>query len=558
MLNPNILLLKEGTDDSQGKGQIISNINACQSVVDVIRTTLGPRGMDKLIHTERKVTISNDGATLISLLDIVHPAARTLVDIAKSQDNEVGDGTTSVVLLAGELMREAKTFIKEGMHSQVIIKGFRRAMNEAVQRIKEISVKLKDKDEEEKRDMLKKWAMTSLNSKLINSYKEFFGEMVVTAVSKLDEDLDMKMIGIKKVTGGSITDSQLIEGVAFKKTFSYAGFEQQKKKFDNPKICLLNLELELKSEKENAEIRIENPDDYQAIVDAEWRIIYEKLENIVESGANVVLSKLPIGDLATQYFADRGLFCAGRVPIEDLKRVAAATGGVIQTTVNGLKPDVLGSCELFEEKQVGSERFNFFTGCQNTRTVTLLLRGGAEQFIEEAARSLNDAIMIVRRAIKAYAVVAGGGAIEMELSRHLRKFLRTISGKEQLVINSYSKALEVIPRTLADNSGLDSTEIVNKLRQKHSVGKIEDGMWYGVDVLNEKVGDCFNQFIWEPEAVRINVLVAATEAACIILSVDETVRNPSSEQDQNEARRMAALKGKQPQMGRGIRGKGGR
>lgn len=199
-----------------------------------------------------------------------------------------------------------------------------------------------------------------------------------------------------------------------------------------------------------------------------------------------------------------------------------------------------------------------FTDCTNTKTVTLILRGGAEQFIEEAARSLNDAIMIVRRAIKAYAVVAGGGAIEMELSRHLRKYLRSISGKEQLVVNAYSKALEVIPRTLADNSGLDSTEIVNKLRQKHSVGQVEEGMWYGVDVLNERVGNCYEQYIWEPEAVRINVLVAATEAACTILSVDETVKNPSSEQDQNEARRMAALQGKQPQMGRGIRGKGGR
>lgn len=554
MLNPNILLLKDGTDNSQGKGQIISNINACLSVVDVIRTTLGPRGMDKLIHTERNVTISNDGATLISLLDIVHPAAKTLVDIARSQDNEVGDGTTSVVLLAGELLKEAKTFIEEGMHSQVIIRGFRKAMSEGVKRIKEISVKLIDKDEEEKKDMLKKCAMTSLNSKLINTYKEFFGDMVVTAVSKLDEDLNKNMIGIKKVTGGSVTDSRLIEGVAFKKTFSYAGFEQQTKKFENPKICILNMELELKSEKENAEIRIENPEDYQAMVDAEWRILYEKLEKIVESGANVVLSKLPIGDLATQYFADRGLFCAGRVNIEDLKRVAAATGGQIQTT----NPEVLGTCGLFEEVQIGGERYNVFTGCEQAKSVTLILRGGAEQFIEEAARSLNDAIMIVRRAIKAYAVVAGGGAIEMELSRHLRKYLRSISGKEQLVVNSYSKALEVIPRTLADNSGLDSTEIVNKLRQKHSVGEVGEGMWYGVDVLNERVGDCFEQFIWEPEQVRVNVLVAATEAACTILSVDETVRNPSSEQDQAEARRMAALQGKQPQMGRGMRGRGGR
>jgi T-complex protein 1 subunit eta len=558
MLNPNILILKEGTDDSQGKGQIVSNINACLSVVDVIRTTLGPRGMDKLIHSERDVTISNDGATLISLLDIVHPAAKTLVDIAKSQDNEVGDGTTSVVLLAGELLKEAKQFIEEGMHSQVIIRGYRDALSKAVARIKEISVKLSDKGDEEKRDMLKKCAMTSLNSKLINTYKDFFGDMVVTAVSHLDADLDKKMIGIKKITGGSVTDSMLIEGVAFKKTFSYAGFEQQKKMFDNPKICILNMELELKSEKENAEIRIENPDDYQGIVDAEWRIIYEKLEKIVESGANVVLSKLPIGDLATQYFADRGLFCAGRVNVDDLKRVAAATGAHIQTTLTGSTDGFLGTCGKFEEVQIGDERYNIFTGCVEAKSVTLILRGGAQQFIEEAARSLNDAIMIVRRAIKAYAVVAGGGAIEMELSRHLREYVKTIKGKEQIVVSGYSKALEVIPRTLSDNSGLDSTEMINKLRQKHSKEDAKEGLWYGVDVLNERVADCFEQFIWEPELVRVNVLVAATEAACTILSVDETVRNPSSEQDQNEARRMAALQGKQPHLGRGMRGRGGR
>ena len=218
----------------------------------------------------------------------------------------------------------------------------------------------------------------------------------------------------------------------------------------------------------------------------------------------------------------------------------------------------MGTCGKFEEVQIGDERYNIFTGCPEAKSVTLLLRGGAQQFIEEAARSLNDAIMIVRRAIKAYAVVAGGGAIEMELSRHLREHVKTVKGKEQIVIGGYSKALEVIPRTLADNSGLDSTQFVNKLRQKHSVGEIEEGMWYGVDVLNERVGDCYEQFIWEPELVRVNVLVAATEAACTILSVDETVKNPSSEQDQNEARRMAALQGKQPQMGRGMRGRGGR
>ena len=228
----------------------------------MVKTTLGPRGMDKLIHTERNVTISNDGATIISLLDIVHPAAKTLVDIAKSQDNTVGDGTTSVVVVAGELLKESKQFIDEGMHSQVLIKGYRRALNECLSRISEISIKIDQKEEEERKDLLKKCAMTSLNSKLINTQREFFADMVVRAVTTLDEDLDKNLIGVKQVTGGSVTESFLVDGVAFKKTFSYAGFEQQPKKFDNPKICLLNLELELKSEKENAEIRIENVKDY--------------------------------------------------------------------------------------------------------------------------------------------------------------------------------------------------------------------------------------------------------------------------------------------------------
>lgn len=305
--------------------------------------------MDKLIHTQRDVTISNDGATIISLLDIIHPAAKTLVDIAKSQDNEVGDGTTSVVLFAGELLKESKQFVEEGIHPSVIIKGYREAMQKCLDRIREVSIKIADNTPEGRREILKKCAQTSLNSKIISKYKEFFSDMVVQAVELLEDDLDKNFIGIKKVTGGSVTDSFLVEGVAFKKTFSYAGFEQQPKKFENPKIALLNVELELKSEKDNAEVRLENPDDFQKVIDAEWRLIYEKLEKIIASGAKVILSRLPIGDLATQYFADRGLFCAGRVPNEDLLRTAKATGGVIQTTVNGLTDDVLGTCGLFEE-----------------------------------------------------------------------------------------------------------------------------------------------------------------------------------------------------------------
>ncbi|XP_052269852.1 T-complex protein 1 subunit eta-like isoform X3 [Dreissena polymorpha] len=527
-MQPQIILLKEGTDSSQGVPQIVSNINACGAIADAVRTTLGPRGMDKLIvDNSGKATISNDGATILKTLDIVHPAARTLVDIAKSQDAEVGDGTTSVVLLAGEFLKQAKPYIEEGVHPQVVIRAFRRAAALAVDKVKELAVQIKKSDPEEQKSMLLKCASTSLSSKLVAHQKEFFSKMVVDAVLMLDELLPLNMIGIKKITGGALEDSRLVDGVAFKKTFSYAGFEMQPKSYSDPKIALLNVELELKAEKENAEIRIDNVTEYQKIVDAEWKILYDKLEKIHLSGAKVVLSKLPIGDVATQYFADRDMFCAGRVVEEDLRRTMKACGGSIQTSVGNLKNNVLGTCQKFEEIQVGGDRYNLFTGCPQAKTCTLLLRGGAEQFIEETERSLHDAIMIVRRAMKNDAVVAGGGAIEMELSKYLRDCSRTIAGKEQLLMGAMAKAFEVIPRQLCENAGFDATNILNKLRQSHAQG----GRWFGVDILNEDIADNYEAFVWEPSVVKINAITAAAEATCLILSVDETIRNPKSSQE---------------------------
>ncbi|KAG7261208.1 hypothetical protein CRUP_006933 [Coryphaenoides rupestris] len=489
MMPTPVILLKEGTDTSQGVPQLVSNINACQVIAEAVRTTLGPRGMDKLMVDSRgKATISNDGATILKLLDVVHPAAKTLVDIARSQDAEVGDGTTSVTLLVAEFLRQLKPYVEEGLHPQTIIRAFRTATVLAVKKINEISVPVKKGDKKEMRELLVKCASTALNSKLIAGQKGFFSQMVVDAVMSLDELLPLKMIGIKK-------DSQLVDGVAFKKTFSYAGFEMQPKRYDNPKIALLNVELELKAEKENAEVRVSN--DYQAIVDAEWNILYDKLEKICKSGAKVVLSKLPIGDVATQYFADRDLFCAGRVQEEDLKRTMMACGGSIQTSVGAMTDDVLG-------------------------------QGGAEQFMEETERSLHDAIMIVAAPSRCNdSVVAGGGAIEMELSKYLRDYSRTIPGKQQLLIGAYAKALEIIPRQLCDNAGFDATNILNKLRAKHAQG----GMWYGVDINNEDIADNYLAFVWEPSIVRINALTAASEAACLILSVDETIKNPRSSMD---------------------------
>jgi T-complex protein 1 subunit eta len=436
-----------------------------------------------------------------------------------------------VVVIANEFMKEAKQYVEEGVHPQMIIRSYRDASRLAIAKLKEWAIDISGKNDADKRDLLIKCAATSLNSKLISHQKDFFAPIVVDAVMSLDNDLSLDMIGIKKVSGGALEDSFLVKGVAFKKTFSYAGFEQQPKSFVDPKVCLLNVELELKSEKENAEIRLTDPDQYQSIVDAEWNIIYEKLDKITATGAQVVLSRLAIGDLATQYFADRNIFCAGRVEDADMRRVARACGAAVQTSIHNLIPEVIGQCGKFEEKQIGDERYNIFSGCPKASTTTIVLRGGAEQFIAETERSIHDSVMIVRRAIKNSKIVPGGGAIEMELSKFLRLHARTIYGKAQLIINSYAKALEVIPRQLSDNAGFDSTDIMNRLRQKHQQPG-DAGRWYGVDVDNEGICDSYEKFVWEPLQVKLSALSAATEACNVILSVDETIKNPQSEQQQ--------------------------
>ncbi|KAK3935130.1 chaperonin Cpn60/TCP-1 family [Diplogelasinospora grovesii] len=524
---PTIIVLKEGTDTSQGKGQIISNINACLAVQATIKSTLGPYGGDLLmVDANGKQTITNDGATVMKLLDIVHPAARILVDIARSQDAEVGDGTTSVVVLAGEILKETKEHVEQGVSSQIIIKGLRRASTMAVNKIKEIAVST---TEGNRRETLSKLAATAMTSKLIKRNTGFFTKMVVDAVLSLDQDdLNEKLIGIKKIPGGSLTESLFINGVAFKKTFSYAGFEQQPKSFKKPKIVCLNVELELKAEKDNAEVRVEQVSEYQAIVDAEWQIIYKKLEAVHATGAKVVLSKLPIGDLATQFFADRDIFCAGRVAADDMERVVQATGATIQSTCSDIKPEHLGTCGSFEERQIGGERFNFFEDCPEAKTCTLVLRGGAEQFIAEVERSLHDAIMIVKRAIRNRTIVGGGGSVEMEVSAYLHRFADYDSTKQQAIIKSFAKALEIIPRQLCDNAGFDATDILNKLRVEHRKGNV----WAGVDFQNEGVADMMERFVWEPALVKINAIQAATEASCLILGVDETIRNEESQAPQ--------------------------
>jgi len=533
MMQPQILVLKEGTEAHQGKQQIVSNINACQAVVEAVRTTLGPRGMDKLVVDQRgEATITNDGATLVKLLDIVHPAAKMLANIARSQDDVVGDGTTSVVLLAGEFLKQSKALIEDGIPPRTIIKAIRKATKVVLDKVKQDAYDLNAGGEEEKARMLMRCAGTSMSSKLIANHTEFFSKMVVDAVNSLDESLPLDMIGIKKVQGGTLAESQLIKGVAFKKTFSYAGFDMQPKKFDNPTVALLNIELEVKSVRENAEIRVSNLDDYQAMVDAEYKVLFDQCKAVKDAGADIVLSKLPIGDVATQWFADEGMVCAGRVTQEDMKRTLAAVGGAVLTTVSDINKKNLGTCQSFEERQVGDERFFVFKGAQETKgeTCTIILRGGAEQYMAESERSLHDAIMVVRRTLKHQKIVAGGGATEMRLSKYLRDHAGSLMGKEQLVFYAIAKAFEVIPRTLCDNAGFDANNILSKLRQKHADKEV-DGSNFGVDIKTENIADNFDACVLEPALVKINAITAASEATCVILSVDQTIKHPKAAQE---------------------------
>lgn len=403
--------------------------------------------------------------------------------------------------------------------------------------------------------------------------------VVVDAVLSLDQDdLNERLIGIKKVTGGALQDTKFVDGVAFKKTFSYAGFEQQPKSFKDPKVVCLNVELELKAEKDNAEVRVEQVSEYQAIVDAEWQIIFNKCEAIYNTGAKVVLSKLPIGDLATQYFADRDIFCAGRVTSADLDRVCLATGASIQSTCSDIQPHHLGTSASFEEVQIGSERYNMLTGCPAAKTCTLILRGGAEQFIAEVERSLHDAIMVVKRSVKNRSIVAGGGAIEMELSAHLHAFAdRNVSHKQQAVIKAFAKALEIIPRQLCDNAGIDAIDVLTRLRVEHGQ---RGNLWAGVDFSSDAgtaslanghststpaaiaaatsgvSTDLLAKHVWEPSLVKINAIQAATEAACVILSVDETIKNEESAAPQAPQRGLPPGAAQRAMRARGGRGRG--
>ncbi|KCZ80535.1 T-complex protein 1, eta subunit, partial [Anncaliia algerae PRA339] len=492
------------TDTREGKPQLLSNIEAWKSVAEYLATTLGPYGSDKMFVSKGNILITNDGATILKRKNFEHPAVKILTSISNNQDKIIGDGTTSVVLLASEFLQKLKSLIKDDFPINEIV--------DCLNKIKEFCLDNIDKLKLEYQDnFLYKVAETALNSKILKYHKEHFGRIVVDGIKEIE---DMHLLGIKKVSGGNIKESCLVEGIAFEKCFTYAGYEQQPKCINNPKIACLNVELEWKSEKENAELKINSVEEYEKFLDAEWKIINDKLDFIIKSGAKVVLSKLPIGDYTTQYFAKHDIFCAGRVDEDDLKRISTFAKAPITSNVAYLK---VGECDLFEELQVGKSRFNFFKSASK-KANTIILRGPCETILDELERSINDSLMVVRNVLKTKEVLCGGGSVEMQLSAMIRKEGNECQGKGFLVYTCIAQAFEVIPFVLAQNFGIDGISALQLLRKRHNLNEF----WYGID--SEKIiGDMREKYIYEPVEVKRNIIGTSFAAVIALIQIDMTI-----------------------------------
>lgn len=483
-------------DSRQGTQQIIANIEVCEGISTILSTTLGPYGLDKLFYG-KTMLLTNDGATILQNLPLTHPVARMIVSLSKSQDKEVGDGTTSVVILTAEILSNFKKLLEEGFSIDKIRRTLQDARIACVAELENLKIEFSQ-------EALLRLACTCLNSKILRNYKNHFATMLVEGLSYEDD------LNIEKIPGGSLNDSILVNGIAFEKTFTYAGYEQQPKKIINPKICCLNVELEWRSERDNAEMRIESVEEYQKVVDAEWCLIKDKLDDIVESGANVVLSSLPIGDFATQYFASKGIFSAGRV-----KGLDAITKSFKGRITNSTKMINLATCDLFEERQLGNARYNYFEG-KNALSHTLILRGPGKEILDEVERSVHDAICVIRVAMSHKSILCGGGSVEMQLSKLCRSLAFSKGGDQLFVYRQISKAFEKIPFQLATNFGIDSILTLQNLRRAHATNSYSGVSLKGVADMNEAG-------IYEPLEVKKNMIKAAFNAASAILSIDATI-----------------------------------
>jgi thermosome len=475
--------------------------------------------MDKLlIDSFGNATITGDGATILKEMEVQHPAAKMLVEVAKAQDDEVGDGTTSVVVLAGQLLVRASELLDQEIHPAIIVEGFEKAMEYAVKVIDEIAEPVKPLD----REVLRNIASTALSSKVVAEYRDFLSSLVVDAALQVVEekdgkyDLSLDNVKVEKKKGESLMDTVLIKGVVLDKEVVHPAMP---KRVEKARIALIDAPLEVEKTEIDAEIRISSPEQMKMFLDEEARLLRDMVEKIKAAGANVVFCQKGIDDLAQYYLAKAGILAVRRVKKSDMEKLARATGGRIITNIEEISPEVLGYAELVEERKVADEKMVFVEGCPNPRAVSILVRGGAEHIVDEAERAIHDALSVVRNVIREPKIVAGGGAVEIELALRLNEFARKLPSKEQLAVMKYAEALEVIPAILAQTAGLEPVDVITELRKRHSEGE----KWAGVDVLNGKIADMFKLNVIEPALVKKQVIKSATEAAIMILRIDDII-----------------------------------
>jgi len=514
-----VLILKEGSTRSRGREAQHNNIMAARIIAEAVRTTLGPRGMDKmLVDSLGDITITSDGKTILDEIEVEHPAAKMMVEIAKAQDKEVGDGTTTAVVVAGELLTKAEELLNKNVHPTVIIDGYRKAADKAIETLEEISISVDPTDKE----FLKKVAMTSMASKLVSESREHLANIAVEAVLHIARKVgdqykaDLDDILIQKKPGESVADTTLIKGIVLDKEVVHPGMP---KRIENARIALLNCPLEIEKTEFDAKINIETPEQMEAFLHEEENMLREMVEKIKNAGANVVICQKGIDDMAQHFLARAGILAVRRAKKSDMEKLAKATGGRIITNLEDLKPEDLGYAELVEERKIGEDKMVFIEGCKNPRAVAILIRGGAERIVDEAERSLHDALCVVRDVVQEPKILAGGGAPEIEVAKALRDYASSLTGREQLAAQSFAEAIEVVPTALAENAGLDPIDIISELRAAHEKGET----WAGVDVFEGKVRDMRELNVYEPLAVKKQVIKSATEAATMILKIDDVI-----------------------------------
>ena len=516
-----ILILKEGSSRTRGRDAQGMNITAAKAVASAVRTTLGPKGMDKmLVDTIGDVVITNDGVTILKEMDIEHPAAKMMVEVAKTQDDEVGDGTTTAVVIAGELLKRAEDLLEQDVHPTVIAHGYRMAAEKAQEILKEIAITIKPGDIA----MLKKIAETAMTGKGAEASKDKLCDLVVKAVTMVadpDGTVDTDYIKVEKKVGGSIDDSEIVEGVLIDKERVHPAMP---KKVTKAKILLLNAAVEFKKTEVDAEINITSPDQLQAFLDEEERMIRNIVDKIAASGANVLFCQKGIDDIAQHYLSKAGIFAVRRVKKSDMEKLARATGANLVSSIDAISKEELGHAGLVEEKKVSGEEMIFVEQCKNPKAVSIIIRGGTEHVVDELDRAMEDALRVVSVVVEDGKCVAGGGAPETELSLRLREYAASVGGRAQLAIEAFANALEIIPRTLAENAGLDPIDMLVEIRAAHEKGK----KTYGLDVFEGKTVDMQKAGVVEPLRVKTQAIASAAEAAIMILRIDDVIASSKS------------------------------